>query len=190
MTSHAVAGHSVLVVPVPALEAWVQARHAHYDPAYVSADPTFAHAHITVLGPFVDLAELPAVTERVGEIVGAATDFDFALEQVATFPNGIVHLVPEPEEPFAALTAALWRAFPAYPPYAGVFPHVRPHLTLDALGPDVTEVVIRESVAPLVPVVCRAERVQLSWYQAGACHTAARWRLAPGGSGSLSAPPG
>ena len=45
-------GHSVLQLPVPALEAWVRARTAHYDEGFVSTDPRFGHAHITALGPF------------------------------------------------------------------------------------------------------------------------------------------
>ena len=52
------AGHSVLVVPIPALETLVAARHAHYDRDYVSADPTFAHAHVTILGPWLTQADL------------------------------------------------------------------------------------------------------------------------------------
>jgi len=42
-------GHSVLVVPVPALEEYVRARTAHYDASFVSADPAWVHAHLTVL---------------------------------------------------------------------------------------------------------------------------------------------
>ena len=45
-------GHSVLQLPVPPLEEWVRARTAHYDEGFVSADPLFAHAHLTALGPF------------------------------------------------------------------------------------------------------------------------------------------
>ena len=39
-------------------------------------------------------------------------------------------LHPEPSEPFAALTAAVWRRWPAYPPYEGVHEVVIPHLTV------------------------------------------------------------
>ena len=46
-------GHSVLQLPVPALEGWVRDRTAHYDAGFVSADPRFGHAHVTALGPFV-----------------------------------------------------------------------------------------------------------------------------------------
>ncbi len=44
-------GHTCLAVPVPALEDWVRERTAHYDPSFVSTDPGFAHAHLTLLAP-------------------------------------------------------------------------------------------------------------------------------------------
>ncbi|MGV1008130.1 MAG: 2'-5' RNA ligase family protein [Dermatophilaceae bacterium] len=173
--------HSVLVVPVAEMEAFVRARHLHYDPAYVSADPTFAHAHVTVLGPFLPRQQLSGpVLAQVGRIVAAVAPFGYRLERVATFPNGIIHLVPEPSEPFRRLTAALWRAFPAYPPYAGEFAEVAPHLTLDAVGAGVDEGSVRSAVAALVPADCVAEEVRLSWYEPGACQTLTSWPLGPG----------
>lgn len=185
MSAGAVArGHSVLVVPVTPLEDWVRARHAHYDRAYVSADPTFAHAHVTLLAPFVAPEEIAAVRPRIAKIVAATPTFEFALEQVDTFPNGIVHLVPEPEEIFRELTAALWRAFPAYPPYAGRFPDVRPHVTLDALGPGVTTAAVAAWVAPLLPARGYADRVHLSWYESWGCRTLETWRLGEAERGS------
>ena len=47
-------GHTCLAVPVPALEDWVRERTAHYDPSFVSTDPGFAHAHLTLLAPWVE----------------------------------------------------------------------------------------------------------------------------------------
>lgn len=183
MTSPTTAGHSVLVIPIPPMESFVLARHEHYDRDYVSADPTFAHAHVTVLGPWLthaDLADPDRVTSAyaaVREIASATMRFDVTFDRVTTFPSGIIHLVPEPREPFAELTAALWRAFPDYPPYAGEHGSVLPHLTLDALGPDVTEQVVTGWVADHLPVRTRAERVHLSWYEAGRCQTLATFPL-------------
>lgn len=172
-------GHSALVVPVPALEDWVKARHVHYDPAYASDDPTFAHAHITLLAPFVPLAALDSAAPVVAEILSRTSPFAFELSSVATFSNGIIHLVPDPESSatFRALTRALTDAFPAYPPYAGAFGDVAPHLTLDAVGPGVTEASVREWVAPLLPARGYAATAHLSWYEEGACRTIARWPL-------------
>lgn len=173
-------GPGALVVPVAALEEFVRGRHEHYDPAYLSADPSFAHAHITLLAPFPGLEQMPSVSDTVSEVLSAATPFAFRLEQVATFPNGIIHLVPEPSEPFAALTRALVAAFPAYQPYGGQFGTVSPHLTLDAVGPGVSEQRVREWVAPLLPTTGYAGRAQLSWYQVGHCRTLAGWEIGPG----------
>lgn len=173
------AGHSVLVVPIPALEPLVLARHEHYDRDYVSIDPTFAHAHVTILGPWLthadlrDSARASSALTQIREIASATTGFAVAFARVDTFPNGIIHLVPEPHDPFAELSGAVRRAFPAYPPYAGRYGAVRPHLTLDAVGPNVTEPVVSGWLADLLPVRVRADRMNLSWYEAGRCQTLA-----------------
>lgn len=167
-------GHSVLVVPIRAFEPLVRARHEHYDRDYVSGDPTFAHAHITLLGPWLQVNEItPRALEMVREIASDTAPFEVRFARVATFPNGIIHLVPEPEEPFATLTEKIWGAFPAYPPYAGQFGVVQPHLTLDAVGAGVTEAVVRGWVADLLPLRVRADRLHVSWYEAGRCQTLA-----------------
>ena len=174
-------GHTVLLVPVPALEPFVRARTRHYDTDYVSSDPRFVHAHVTALAPFLDGAHLSSQARAVvGEIACATEPFDFTLEVVDTFPNGIVHLLPEPSAPFAALTARLWEHFPQCPPYAGRFADVVPHLTLDALSAEVSETSTARLVAPALPARCRAERLDLAWYEPGACRILDSWRLGGG----------
>ncbi|MGO4360663.1 2'-5' RNA ligase family protein [Terrabacter sp. 2TAF16] len=177
MTS-AVTGHSVLQVPVPVLEPFVLARTRHYDADYVSADPDFVHAHVTALAPFLDLESLTQTAlDVVAEIAAATEPFAFTLEAVDTFPNGIVHLLPEPSAPFATLTSRLREAFPQCPPYAGRFGDVVPHLTLDALSDVVTEESTRRLAAPRLPARCRAERLDLAWYEPGACRVLRSWPL-------------
>ncbi|EWT00995.1 hypothetical protein N865_12310 [Intrasporangium oryzae NRRL B-24470] len=177
-------GHTVLQVPVPQLETFVRARTAHYDADYVSADPDYVHAHVTALGPFLP-PEAIGGPERdsILEILRETEPFEFVLARVATFPNGIIHLVPEPEEPFRRLTARLARAFPQCPPYAGQFPDVRPHLTLDAVSDSVSDSVseasTRRLLGELVPARCRAERLDLAWYEQGGCRVLASWPLGP-----------
>lgn len=163
---------------MPELEPFVLARTRHHDTDYVSDDPAFVHAHVTALAPFVDaLAITPPTLAAIGAIAGSTEPFDFTLQRVDTFPNGIVHLLPEPAGRFAALTAALWQAFPQCPPYAGRFGDVVPHLTLDALSEDVTEGSTRGLVAPHLPARCRAERLDLAWYEPGSCRVLHSWRL-------------
>jgi 2'-5' RNA ligase len=171
-------GHSVLLVPVPALEPFVRARTRHYDASYVSDDPHFVHAHVTALGPFLPPQEVTDdVVRDIDEITRATGPFDFVLDRLATFPNGIVHLLPEPADAFRTLTTALRQTFPQCPPYAGAFPDPVPHLTLDALGDAVTESSTRVAVSPWVPAACRAERLDLAWYEPHRCHVLRSWRL-------------
>lgn len=161
---------------MPGLDAFVRARTAHYDGDYLSSDPAFTHAHVTVLGPFLaqhDAADLA----KVAAIAADVPAFDFVLDRVETFPNGIIHLVPEPEGPFRLLTTLLWRAFPQCPPYGGQFPDSRPHLTLDASSADVSEESTRAAVATLLPVRSVAERIDLAWWAAGDTRLIASWRL-------------
>ena len=171
-------GHSVLLVPVPALEPFVRARSEHYDDDYVSTDPRFVHAHVTALSPFLQPADLaPGALACVAEIASATAPFDFRLAELAVFPNGIIHLLPEPSAPFEVLTGQLWEAFPECPPYAGEFGSVVPHLTLDALADDVTTESTRQLVGPHLPAYCRADRLDLAWYAPGDCRVLQSWQL-------------
>ncbi len=182
-SSHRVAdarwpGHSVLVVPAPPLEHWVRARTAHYDPAYVSSDPRFAHAHLTLLGPFVAPADLTAgLRERVAGVLRRRPPFNARLDTVAVFADGTIHLRPDDEEPFRQLTMDLAEAFPDHPPYGGALHAVRPHLTLDRVGPGVDVSRVRSWVAPLLPATVEVAEARLSWYEQGRCHEVARWSL-------------
>lgn len=172
------AGHSVLVVPVPALEPFVVARTRHYDPSFLSADPRFVHAHITLLAPFLP-APGPAELETVAKIAAAAEPFDFVLAELRVFAGGTIHLAPEPADPFAVLTAELVAAFPQCPPYEGLFDAV-PHLTVDHLAGGVDVGSTRSALGDLVPAHCRADRISLQWYANHGCRTLAEWNLGEG----------
>lgn len=169
-------GHTVLAVPVPQLDTFVRERTAHYDADYLAADPTFGQAHVTVLGPWVrspSLADLAAVAA----IASATRAFDYRLARLGAFPNGIIHLLPEPDGPFRVLTRVVWDRFPGHAPYAGQFPDATPHVTLDAVGPGVDEHAVRMLLGATIPVDCRAEVLQLQWWQAGHCHVQHSWPL-------------
>lgn len=173
----------MLQLPVPALEDWVVARTRHYDPSFVSADERFGHAHITALGPF-DPRPGREVLATVASIAAQTAPIDVRLERLGQFPNGIIHLVPEPEEPFTRLTARLVEAFPQFPPYAGEFgPAVAPHLTLDAASQDVSIDSTRRALAGAVPVSTRLDTLQLAWWEAGGCRVLEQWALGTGGHG-------
>jgi hypothetical protein len=174
-----VPGHSVLQLPVAPLEAWVRARTAHYDRGFVSADPRFGHAHITALGPF-DPSPSTDVVEVIAALAAATAPIAVRLADLAQFPNGIIHLVPDPGDRLRDLTARLVAAFPGWPPYGGEFgDDVQPHLTVDAAsaGAAVDLDSTRDLLAGTVPVECVLDRLQLAWWESGACHVMQEWRL-------------
>lgn len=115
--------------------------------------------------------------QRVGAIAARTQPFDFALADFGVFPDGIIYLAPTPAAPFSALTAALTRAFPEYPPYGGAFGEVLPHLTLDRLSDDVSSESVQRSVGALVPLATRATRIDLQWWANDNCHVMASWEL-------------
>jgi hypothetical protein len=167
----------VLQVPVPQLEDFVRGRTVHYDVSYLSPDPGYVHAHVTALGPFA-----PELTDdierRVAAIAAETPAFDFVLERVATFPDGIIHLVPEPDEPFRKLTARLAAEFPEHPPYEGRYGDVAPHLTLDLRSDTVNESMTLALLDGVLPARCRATRLDLAWYEPHATGVRRSWPLA------------
>lgn len=156
----------------------MRARTAHHDTTWLSTDPAFGHAHVTALGPFLTPEAIDADALRVvAEIARHTQPFAFTLEVIDTFPNGIIHLVPEPDAPFRALTRALCEVFPSCPPYGGAFPDVRPHLTLDAVSATVSEASTTALLAGVLPTVSRAERLDLTLWQEHGCRVLASWGL-------------
>lgn len=177
-------GHSVLVVPVPELEPVVRGRWEHYEPGWVSTDPAFTHAHVTALAPYL---REPSADDLalVAEVAAGTPAFDYVLVDLDVFPGGTIHLRPEPAAPFADLTERLCTSFPQCPPYEGQY-DVAPHLTLDHLAGEVTLASTRALLGDAVPARCRADRLELHWYEPGRCHRVAAWPL--GGDGRSGRP--
>lgn len=163
------------MIPVPSLEAFVSARWAHHDPGWLSKDQEFTHAHITALSPYLR-SPLPNDLRRVGDVVASMRSFDFTLADVDVFHNGCIHLRPEPADPFAELTELLAGAFPMCPPYDGEYEPV-PHLTLDQCSGDVTPETTLSALGDVIPATCRAERLEMHWYEEGNCHVREVWWL-------------
>lgn len=173
-------GHGVLLVAVPALEAWVRARTAHYDEAFVSDEPGFPHAHVTVLAPFP-----PERTALVARLAAASAPFAFTLARVEAFPDGVIHAVPEPSDGFRLLTDAARAACPEIVPYWGRVPHPAPHVTLDRVGESVSCASTRALLGGVLPASGWAEELVLTWWEAGNCRTILRAPL--GGEGAARA---
>lgn len=170
-------GHSVLQLPVPPLEEWVRERTAHYDAGFISTDSRFGHAHITALGPF-DPSPPAAALGTIARLADATEPIAVGLADLAQFPNGIIHLVPDPADRLRDLTARLVAAFPDWPPYGGEFgPDVQPHLTVDAAAGGIDLATTAALLADVVPVDVLLDRLQLAWWESGSCRVMHEWRL-------------
>jgi hypothetical protein len=88
----------------------------------------------------------------------------------------MLHLLPDPDEGFRKLTARLVAEFPGFPPYAGRFDAV-PHLTLDQLSDEVTVESTLALLDGVLPATCRAERLDLAWYQPNSSRILRSWPL-------------
>lgn len=170
------AGHTVIAFPVPELDGWVRERTQRYDPSFVSTDPDFVHAHITVLGPWVPTPTSDDL-ERVADVLEGFAPIDVTLGAVHAFADGLLHLRPVPEDPLRELTARLAESFPEHPPYAGVYPDPTPHLTLDQTAPGVTPHTVSQRLGETLPVAVRLDRLDLQWWANDDCRLLHRWRL-------------
>jgi 2'-5' RNA ligase len=117
-------GQTALIVVVPEADAYVRDIRLQHDSSAVLGVP----AHITLLYPFAGSDEVDE--QALGELLAGHTAFEFVLDRIERWNDGIVWLHPEPSQPFAELTAAIWRRWPDYPPYAGTIERVIPHLTV------------------------------------------------------------
>jgi 2'-5' RNA ligase len=115
---------TALIVVIPEAEPAVGALRLEHD----WSAPLGVPAHITILFPFADSDEVDE--QAIAEVTASFPAFAFELDRVGRFEGGPVWLHPEPSEPFVALTAAVWRRFPDYPPYEGAHDVVVPHLTV------------------------------------------------------------
>jgi 2'-5' RNA ligase len=117
---------TALIFPTPEAEPYVRDLRDRYDPAAADGVP----AHITVLYPFIPFEDLSNDVLRRVELIAAKTEsFDFHISSTARFPDTF-YLQPDPDERFINLTLRIVTEFPAYPPYAGRFDAIVPHLTV------------------------------------------------------------
>jgi 2'-5' RNA ligase len=169
-------GHSVLAVPVSALDDMIRERTAVYDASFVSADPSFIHAHITLLAPWANrpTAEDLAHVERIAQARGP---FDVKLSRIGELPDGIIHFVPEPDCQLRELTSRLAVAFPQFPPYGGRYDEAIPHLTLDRRSAIVTPATVSASIGHLLALAITVDRIDLQWWAIHGCQRLHTWQL-------------
>lgn len=117
---------TALICRVPEAERYIARYRERYDPSARRRVP----AHVTILYPFLPLADIDAaVVARLRDIAAGVRRFDYRLLELRRFPVAL-YLAPQPDESFSALTAAVWRAFPDHPPFGGKFSSVVPHITV------------------------------------------------------------
>ena len=117
-------GRTALIVAVPEADPAVSELRLRHDPSALLGVP----AHVTVLFPFLERVDVQ--DEALAELFGTFSAFDFVLDRIARFEEGLIWLHPEPSRPFEDLTAAVWQRWPDYPPYEGRVDVVVPHLTV------------------------------------------------------------
>jgi 2'-5' RNA ligase len=106
--------------------------------------------HVTLLAPFMPPEEIGEDVLRGLREVLASRHFALELRELRRFP-GTLYLAPDRAAPFAALTAALVRRFPGYPPYGDPSLPVVPHLTV-AQGEDELLDRAEAGLAPSLPI--------------------------------------
>jgi 2'-5' RNA ligase len=117
---------SAVVVPIPEAEPRVGALRAALDPSAALGVPT----HVTIMFPFVPPARIDeGVLTELGEVFAAAPAFDVRFSTLGWFSDA-VWWVPEPAEPFVALTRAVSTRFGLLPYEGEHGDDVVPHLTI------------------------------------------------------------
>lgn len=111
---------------MPEAERHIARYRERFDPSARRNVP----AHVTILYPFMPPDDVDdGVLAELASIASAVRCFEYRLVETRRFPVSL-YLAPQPDDSFAALTAAVFRAFPDYPPFAGKFTTVVPHVTV------------------------------------------------------------
>ena len=118
---------TAVIVPVPAAEPLVDQHRRRFDAAASRGVP----AHVTVLYPFVEPAEIDDnVIATLAATLGSMTAFDCRFARTQWFAQEVLWLDPEPAGWFRDLTISVWDVFPLHAPYGGDYDEVVPHLTI------------------------------------------------------------
>lgn len=154
------ATRSAIIAPVPETDHLI-GRHRRA----LSSRPTASvPAHVTVLYPFVPPCEIDDGTiTGIEAALSGMRAFECAFSQVKWFDDEVVWLEPKPDDHFRALTEAVWKRFPAHPPYAGEHPDTVPHLTVidSRVGNLEGKRRAAADLAAVLPIHTRIDRVRL-----------------------------
>jgi 2'-5' RNA ligase len=151
---------SVLLLALPELEGIVGGYRQRY-----TADGPVVPPHITLLYPFFAPDEItPGLLRRVANVIASVPAFAFSLARLASFPQGVLYLAPEPAPPLVGLITQLRRTFPEITPYWDEYDEVTPHLTVADLAltdrADLTQE-IEVALVRRLPIQCQAREAVL-----------------------------
>ena len=150
---------TAIAIPLPELGPAIDDIRREHTNAGAEGVP----AHVTLLVPFADSESLsPGDIATAATIVGRFPAFDVAFETFRYFDadEAVLYLAPEPSEPFVRIIEALVEAFPAYPPYGGVYSDHVPHVTV-AVGERANLERFERQLASRLPLVARVEAAWL-----------------------------
>lgn len=157
-----VAGQTALVVTVPEAEDVVGEFRREHDQSAAFGVP----AHVTVLFPFLPAESIDAaVLAELRHLFGTVPPFDLSFERTGRFPD-VLHLEPQPSEPFRELTSAVAARWPTHPPYGGQFADVVPHLTVAQSDDQSVLDDIERTVNARLPLAARVTAVRLLGFDA------------------------
>jgi 2'-5' RNA ligase len=117
---------TALICRVPEAERYIGHYRQRFDPPARRNVP----AHVTILYPFMEPSLVDAeVIAELRAVASAVPRFAFRLRDTRRFPSSL-YLAPEPRSGFDTLTNGVVARFPDFPPFAGKFDTVVPHVTV------------------------------------------------------------
>jgi 2'-5' RNA ligase len=117
---------TALICRVPEAERYIAHYRQRFDPSARRNVP----AHVTILYPFMEPPLIDAdVIAALRGIAGSVPCFNYRMATTRRFPVAL-YLEPDPDAPFRALTDGVFAAYPDFPPFAGKFDTVVPHVTV------------------------------------------------------------
>lgn len=117
---------------------------------------------MSVIYPFKPLELLTADDHhRLVELAATCTRFSVRVSRSGWFGDSVVYLAPDDPGPLALLTRDVFAAFPDFPPYAGQFGEVVPHLTVGHDHSVLDLEAAEHTVAPRLPFTQPIDHMEL-----------------------------
>src|SRR4249919_1988706 len=152
-------GATAIIVPFEAADRAV----SRWRRAYTTDGAEGVPAHVTLIYPFIDDAELAAGhVQGLRAVLAPYASFDVRFATFGRFPGPppVLYLEPHPAQPFLDMINAIVECFPAYSPF-GQFDPLVPHLTVAQINDTRVLQVAETRVASQLPIATRASEVHI-----------------------------